>query len=322
MTDPELFFATLYKDVPKEYYAELRLIPESTEDKKPIRLYRPAHLIHTGDFQVLAELNTHYHIYHRVALSLEQRSRKQDISLVTALWMDIDGKTNEIYQKIEDHHYPPTILINSGGGWHLYWLLKAPLILANDKDRAEVERTIQGLILDFGETSDKHVKDCTRILRTPSFFNIKAKYAPNFPQCKIHWLDDSAGYRYHFHHLHRRYAHLGAPQSPQIRRELPVINSSDRPKWIVDYLASGVGEGSRNQRLFVVARYFHDMGDNSASTEQELIARGMADGLSHQEALTAIRSAWSQARNPSNTIEFKMKSRYIIGDVARKDEKK
>lgn len=311
---PSQFFQALYRGVPPEYFAEIRMIAENG-DKKPTRLYRPASHIHEGDFNVLAEMNSDYHIYHRIALSLEKRSRKQDIGMITALWLDIDTKSDELITQIADYVYPPTMLVDSGAGLHCYWLLKEPLVLDSDKARYEAERTMQGIILDTGGASDPKAKDITRILRTPAFVNIKAKYAPNYPTCRVLWYDPSQGDRYHFKHLHRRFAPLGAPESPVIRRALPVINDGSRPKWIVDYLATGTGEGSRNQRLFVVARWFNDIGDKSAQAEQELIARAMADGLSQSEANATIRSAWTQAANPSANVPRHMKRIMGIEDT-------
>lgn len=321
MQSPSDFFRALWGNVPDEYIAELRFIPENGD--KPTRLYRPANQVQHGNFQALTDINQHSHIYHRVNLSLENRSRKADIALSPAIWLDIDDKSPEIYAKLEEHHYPPTMLIDSGRGYHAYWLLKEPVALSNDKERAEYERTIEGLILDFGDVNaDKHVKDCTRILRTPFFVNLKAKYAPDYPTAKVVWYDGSAGDRYHFEHLYRRYSPLGAAPAPIIRRELPVVNDGTRPKWIVEYLSSGVGEGSRNKRLYDVARWFHDIGDNSSGTEQELIMRALADGLDQSEAATTIRSAWSAPRNASTALDYTMKKRYALGDKSLAGKKK
>jgi hypothetical protein len=321
MQAPSDFFNALYGTLPDEYIAELRFIPEG--GGTPTRLYRPANQMQHGNFEALDAVNQHSHIYHRVNLSLEKRSRKVDIVLAPAIWLDIDEKSPEIYTKLEEHHYPPTMLIDSGRGWHAYWLLKEPVALTNDRERAEYERTIEGLILDFGDVNaDKHVKDCTRILRTPFFRNIKAKYAPDYPTCKVVWYDDSMGDRYKFDWLYKRYSPLGAAPMPIIRRELPVINDGTKPKWILDYLASGVGEGSRNKRLYDVARWFHDIGDNSSGTEQDLISRALADGLSQSEAATTIKSAWSAPRNASTAIDYTMKKRYALGDKSIAGKKK
>lgn len=314
------FFALLYKDVPEQYIAELRFIPEG--GGIPERMYRPANYMEHGNFEALHAKNKTFHIYHRIALSLTNKSRKQDIALVTALWVDIDAKSDELIEKLETHHYPPTMLIDSGRGLHAYWLLKNPVELANDTQRFEFERTIQGMILDFGESSaDKAVKDCTRILRTPFFANIKAKYAPSFPMCRVLWADDSIGDRYHFHHLYRRYAPLGTPQAPQIRRELPVLSSGKRPKWIEDWLATGSPQGERNKRLYDVSRALWDIGLSELEISSEVSPRALADGLSQSEIITTIRSACANARNPATALDSTMKSRYAMGDVARKAKK-
>lgn len=316
MEHPSEFFQALYKNV-SHGLAEIRLIHHSGDFQKVKKIYRPATTIHTGDFDYLAELNQEYHIYHRVNLSEEPQSKKANISQVVGLWLEIDSNSSDIEKRLEQHNYPPTLLIHSGNGYHAYFLLKEPLIVDSDKARYEVERTLSGMILDWGEDSggDKHTKDITRILRTPFFVNIKPKYAPDYPLCRVIWYDDSQGDRYKFEWLHKRYSPLGAPEQPIVRRSLPVINDGSRPKWIVDYFASGAGEGSRNQRLFVVARWFNDIGNKSAQAEQELIARAMTDGLSQSEAASTIRSAWSQAPNASASVPRHMKRIMGIEDT-------
>lgn len=290
---------------------------------KPVRLYRPASEVHTGNFDVLADYNRQYHIYHRTSVSHEPRSRKQDISLVTALWMDVDGKTaidpeNSKPAPVDfllenRHRFPPTVLINSGGGFHAYWLLKEPLVIDSEKTRREVERTMHGLIFDFGNEADVHAKDITRILRTPGFYNIKPKYGDNPPQCEIAWLDDSFGDRYHFASLHQHYAELGAPVTPVIRREIPVINQDTLPKWIQEYLANGVST-NRNSRVYAVARWYNDVGKSQSEAEQDILPRATADGLSQTEANATIRSAFQQARNLSNTLPKHLRNLMAIED--------
>lgn len=316
MQHPSEFFQALYSQV-KHGLAEIRLIHHSGDFSQAKKIYRPATTIHTGDFDTLAELNAEYHIYFRVNVSNEPRSKKPDISQVVALWLEIDNNSPEVEKRLIEYPFPPTMLIHSGGnGYHAYWMLKEPLLVDSDKTRFEVERTLSGMILDWGADSggDKHTKDITRILRVPFFRNIKEKYAPDYPLCLPVWYDDSQGDRYKFEWLHKRYSPLGAPESPIIRRALPVVDNGDKPKWIMDYLQNGANQGQRNHRLYAVARWYNDNGISESMAEMDLITRALADGLSQTEAQTAIRSAYSAPRDSSNVIGSTMKKRYAVGD--------
>lgn len=323
MQSPQDFFKFLYSGV-SDGIAEIRLIHKDGDFSKAKKIYRPATDIHTDNFDYLVEMNQDYHIYHRVNLSASNASKKADMSQVVALWLEIDNNARDIPERLIDAHFPPTMLIHSGSGYHAYWMLKTPLAIDSEKTRHEVERTLEGMILDWGidAGADKHTRDITRILRTPFFRNVKDKYAPNYPTCTVIWADDRLGDRYRFEYLHKRYAPLAAPRyAPVIRRELPVIQDGTRPKWITDYLQHGVGEGSRNHRLYVVARWFNDVGDKSSQAESELMARALADGLPQHEAVTTIKSAWSESPNLANAVGTTMRKRYAIGDVAKKAKK-
>jgi hypothetical protein len=316
MQNPSEFFQALYSQV-THGLAEIRLLHKSGDIKLAKKIYRPATEIHNGNFDYLGEVNTEYHVYHRVNVSQDPRSQKADITQVVALWLEIDSNLADIPECLTDYPLPPTMLLHSGSGYHAYWLLKTPLVIENEAMRFEVERTLEGMILAWGKDSggDIHTRDITRILRTPFYRNVKDKYAPDYPMCRVIWYDDSMGDRYKFSQLHKQYAPLGANRNqPIIRRSIPVIRDGSRPKWIMDYLEHGAAQGERNQRLFAVARWFNDVGDKSSQAESELMARGLADGLEQHEAMNTIRSAWSQTPNIQNALDSTMQKRYALGD--------
>lgn len=311
---PSDFFKELYRNA-KEGIAEIRLIHKSGEWQKAQKIYRPATDIHNGNFEALKEANEHYHIYHRVNLSLSESSKKADINQIVALWLDIDANDSELEEKLIEHRYPPTMLVYSGGGLHAYWLLREPVIVSTEKERHAIEQTMHGLILDFASPFvDMKTRDITRILRTPFFYNIKDKYAPDYPQARVIWYDEKQSDRYKFSSLYNAYAPLGAPAAPEIRRQIPVIDNGDKPRWVMDYLASGAPSGERNHKLYSVARWYNDNGYSQGDAEQELISRAVMDGLEQSEANQTIRSAYRAPRNALNGLDTTMKKRYALGD--------
>lgn len=77
------------------------------------------------------------------------RGRKEDVAAVTCLWADVDdygAGRDALISRLRHIHVPPTVVVWSGGGAHVYWRLKEPLWVADDDQRiAWVERTLRGL---------------------------------------------------------------------------------------------------------------------------------------------------------------------------------
>lgn len=306
------FLQQLYRNI-EHGYAELRLIHKTGDMSKVKRIFRPANLIHTGDFSVLAELNQDYHVYHRVNVSSTEDSKKANISVIVALYVDIDDSSDEALARLEDMLWPPTAVIYSGGGFHGYWLLNEPFYITSDKDRFEVERTMQGMILAYGAGADDKAKDITRILRTPNFYNIKEKYETP-PLCELVYFDDAEFERYSFARLHKAFAHLGAPERPTVRRILPVINSEDMPRVVREYIQNGAPEGQRNAKLYFIARVYNDNGKSQMQAEQDLLPRACADGLTQSEANATIKSAFHAPRNAGNALPSHLRNLMAIED--------
>jgi RecA-family ATPase len=70
----------------------------------------------------------------------------------------------------------------------------------------------------------------------------------------------------------------------------------DLPRRTLDYLDRGAPEGTRNAELFDAACQFRDAGHALDDAQARLLTRAQTDGLSEPEAMTTIRSAFSQAR--------------------------
>jgi len=114
------------------------------------------------------------------------RSQVDHIAAVNALFAEFDVKDYGSSEAIHDHlkKYPsPTVKVFSGGGYHCYWLLAEPLIIADDAARQRAIEA-QARWVDF-VGGDKNAKDLARVLRVPGTLNRKKKYGPNFPTVEI-----------------------------------------------------------------------------------------------------------------------------------------
>lgn len=116
-------------------------------------------------------------LYFGVATRDGKAGKKENIVEIPALFIDVDFKTisggqDAALERIEAFRLPPTAKVVSGGGVHLYWVLKEP---ADRGDIEQVEAIQRGLarMLD----GDMAATDASRILRIPNTKNLKYKPA-------------------------------------------------------------------------------------------------------------------------------------------------
>jgi hypothetical protein len=245
----------------------------------------------------LRPLNAEWHIYHRTGISYQQRSTKADIVMLPAIWLDVDDNSSDAYNQLLSMNFYPNIIVSSGGGFHAYWLLTEP-VMADSKDKQfEIERTMEGMILEFGGSVDPKTKDVTRILRTPGFLNIKVKYGDNQPLARVVFEDDA---RYTFEALHNLYAPMGRPKQAEIKRHIPSdVFSKQYPAWVQKYLQEGRGSGQRNSTLYGAALELRACGFSQGEVESDLIMRAVTDGLEQSEAVKTITSAFKRSSIPT-----------------------
>jgi AAA domain len=118
---------------------------------------------------------------------------KSTVSRVITLFSDYDyakmGQSrDQALEYLQSLSCPPTMIIDSGGGLQVYWLLSVPVTNTEDKGFAE---KIMSAMCEWWQT-DK-VKDYSRILRVPGTQNVKPEYeTPR--ECFIEQSDNGARY--------------------------------------------------------------------------------------------------------------------------------
>ncbi len=181
------FFCALYGSEPG--YIELR--PTS----------RPAVFLQAPVFkntEEAARLNTYLRLlqanpkllpYFGVALRREPANgRYENCHALTCVYADCDFKEHgedAVRAVVAALPYPPSLVVNSGNGLHLYWLLTEPL-----RDMARASKLLDLWVRTI-PVADWGVNDVPRVLRIPNTAN--HKYDPPRP-CRVE-LDES----------HRRY---------------------------------------------------------------------------------------------------------------------
>ena len=112
------------------------------------------------------------------------RSQLSCIAAISCLFAefdakDFDGDKAAALAHVDGLDPSPSVIIDSGGGYHAYWLLKEPYILNTDSKR-ERARDIQARWVAW-VGGDSGAKDLARVLRVPGTTNYKPEYGPDFP---------------------------------------------------------------------------------------------------------------------------------------------
>jgi hypothetical protein len=113
------------------------------------------------------------------------RSQLKYVSAINCLFCEVDAKDEEgstpqlrkvkAFNRIMDAPIAPTLLIDSGGGFHAYWYLSDTVHITDD-NRASIS-SLQARWVEF-IGADKASKDLTRVLRVPGTTNHKYRDKP------------------------------------------------------------------------------------------------------------------------------------------------
>jgi len=94
---------------------------------------------------------------------------------------------------IHDLAYPPSVIIDSGGGYHCYWLL-AETVPLDETNRADVQAVQHGWVQLVG--ADRGAADLRRLLRLPGTSNHKSGFGEHPPRVDFVKADFTLLYRY------------------------------------------------------------------------------------------------------------------------------
>ena len=113
------------------------------------------------------------------------------VKYVTCIWADLDwnnfkGGQNEAIARVRKFPIPPTAVVSTGHGIHVYWLMKEPEELEDPADFRCIVKGVQKLL------GSDQVDDLSRVLRIPGTLNYKD--LENVLPCKIVFFDYSRRY--------------------------------------------------------------------------------------------------------------------------------
>ena len=205
-----------------------------------------------------------------------QNGTLENCQHLPALFVDVDFKDvpkSEARDRLSHCQIPPSIVHNSGGGFHVYWLLREPLDLATECGLAY--RLLKGLAAAFD--GDSNAAEPARVLRIPNTFN--RKYTPPRPVTIEMFRPE------------RRYNPCDfdewLPATPGA-----VASSSKRVP-----LKEPIRKGTRNNTLYKVGRSLRAKGflrETIAVILLTLNRKQCSPPLRDEEVERAIKQVWSQ----------------------------
>lgn len=205
--------------------------------------------------------------------------RNSEVSAITALFVDMDGKEPDVkgLANLPD----PSVVVQSKNGKHLYWLLQEPIIVT---DTAEASKMFKGYQQTLATmlSGDMHVCDLSRCMRLPGFNHMKDSSTP-FEVGTVLFSD-------------RRYSLDLFPKPIAFTTEVSNKGLSES----LDKLANSVllaKEGDRNDAL-----------NKAAFKVGGLLQKGLTFDLAHQTLLKAAVYIGLEESEARVTIESGLKS--------------
>ena len=182
--------------------------------------YRPSRDVHFG--VALHDLDAAIEVARRRRPRARKgtvRGCRESVTTLPAIWADIDiaGATHSsgtlpphrkaALKLLEAVPAAPSIVVWTGGGFHVYWLLREPWVLETAAERADAERLVRRVQWALQKEARvhgwqiDHTADLGRLLRLPGTLNHKAmKPLPvtieHFPLVAVPGPGETADWRY------------------------------------------------------------------------------------------------------------------------------
>lgn len=238
----EEFLRTLFPDL-FGGFIEIRAIGLSGPANS---LFYPSIEVLIADKAVIAGLAKDHNIYFGVCPRSTKQGNKDAVKHIWSLWVDLDAKDfaggkDEILFQLNSFPISPSIVVESGNGFHAYWILKESFEITGQTDVVKIESYLKSLATALH--GDSAAAELARILRLPGTFNYKNAEAPkevkmgqfnSAQQCNLHDFD------------------FILPRQPETKE-----SKSNPSGWISQTLA-GLHDGNRNAAIAkITGRLIH-----------------------------------------------------------------
>lgn len=120
-------------------------------------------------------LNTYFSVHpSTVKRPIYEKLHIEDVAAINCLYAEFDagtGSKSTLFSHVADLEPQPNVIIDSGGGYHAYWLLLEPVVIGVDISRDDAQKLQYAWNQMVG--GDPNVKDLARVLRIPGTLNTK-----------------------------------------------------------------------------------------------------------------------------------------------------
>jgi len=224
----------------------------------------------TGATRYAKNMSQEWDVYVGVLPRVGNRKSNDSVFGANCLYADIDGG-EEGYQGsialLKRTGLPkPNVAVISGGGVHAYWLLDTPLLFETQEHREKFSTTLRRLQKAIGGASpnahaDEACKDAARILRVPDTLNWKRQEEPR----RVRMIRNNTTTRLSYTEWLNLLPLVPIVQHTYSKKFEKAPESL--PRWVVEWIAAPLMEGSRNRELTRVSCY---LGKDYHFTEAEV----------------------------------------------------
>lgn len=135
------------------------------------------------------------------------KTRVKYVNALNCVFAEFDVKDWGDKESIKEHLMSlpvyPSVVIDSGGGYHCYWLLDDTVSVGDD-NRRHIQQVCYAWV-DLVQ-GDPDAKDLARVLRLPGYKNRKSVYAPDYPI--VYFVETDFDSVYSFAQIEELTAHL------------------------------------------------------------------------------------------------------------------
>lgn len=249
-----------------------------------------------------------FHMYYGVALRKNTTGgSKSDVGCCTAVFADVDFKDvtpEETKKLLREFPFKPSLIMKSGNGVHVYWLLMEPATASSFEKLESINKRMLAYL-----KAQRGPQDVSRVLRLPGTVNIKKKYPDPKPITEVTWfrpenryiLDDFEQYLPEAaptktYSVPAPHAHSGngastsaSPQEPDYEIDEELV---DEAAMLIKKVWS---QGSRHLVALHVAGWCAHAGYTRASAERLMLRIcELAEDAETDDRLAAVRDSYAK----------------------------